>query len=104
MLSVIQATVPRSCIAGMFPIAFRSTIIGRSYALSRLVPAILPFVALTVLATSWRNTTNPVTAASLRASQPNRRTVIRYSSRRHTSRAAWRVWQINALCKERFGC
>jgi putative MFS transporter len=49
MLSVIQGTVSRSYTAEMFPTAVRSTIIGRSYALSRLVAAILPFVALTVL-------------------------------------------------------
>jgi putative MFS transporter len=50
MLSVIQATVSRAYTAEMFPTAVRSTVIGRSYALSRLVAAVLPFVALPVLA------------------------------------------------------
>jgi putative MFS transporter len=49
MLSVIQATVSRTYCAELFPTAVRSTIIGRSYALSRLVAMVLPLVALTVL-------------------------------------------------------
>jgi MFS transporter, putative metabolite:H+ symporter len=50
LLSVIQATVSRTYSAELFPTAVRSTILGRSYALSRLVAAILPLGALTVLA------------------------------------------------------
>ncbi len=50
LLSVVQATVSRAYTAELFPTAVRSTIIGRSYALSRLVAAVLPLVALTVLA------------------------------------------------------
>jgi putative MFS transporter len=51
MLSVIQATVSRTYSAELFPTAVRSTVIGRSYALSRLVATVLPLVALTVLDT-----------------------------------------------------
>jgi putative MFS transporter len=50
VLSVVQATVSRTYSAELFPTAVRSTIIGRSYALSRLVAAVLPFAALSVLA------------------------------------------------------
>lgn len=50
MLSVIQGTISRAYTAEMFPTAVRSTIIGRSYSLSRLVAAVLPFVLLPVLA------------------------------------------------------
>ncbi|WP_460344011.1 MFS transporter [Actinoallomurus acanthiterrae] len=49
LLSVIQATVSRTYSAELFPTAVRSTVIGRSYALSRLVAAVLPFVSLTAL-------------------------------------------------------
>jgi putative MFS transporter len=49
LLSVIQATVSRTYTAELFPTSVRSTIIGRSYALSRLVAGVLPLVALTVL-------------------------------------------------------
>ncbi|MEV6624880.1 MFS transporter [Amycolatopsis sp. NPDC051106] len=49
LLSVIQATVSRTYSAELFPTAVRSTILGRTYALSRLVAAILPLGALTVL-------------------------------------------------------
>jgi putative MFS transporter len=49
MLGVVQATVSRTYTAEMFPTSVRSTVIGRTYALSRLVSAILPLVTLTVL-------------------------------------------------------
>jgi MFS transporter, putative metabolite:H+ symporter len=49
LLSVIQATVSRTYSAELFPTAVRSTVLGRTYALSRLVAAILPLGALTVL-------------------------------------------------------
>ncbi|HEY3711233.1 MAG TPA: MFS transporter [Amycolatopsis sp.] len=49
LLSVIQATVSRTYTAELFPTSVRSTVIGRSYALSRLVAGLLPFIALTVL-------------------------------------------------------
>ena len=49
LLGVMQATVSRTYTAEMFPTSVRSTIIGRSYALSRLVAAILPLVTLIVL-------------------------------------------------------
>jgi putative MFS transporter len=42
--------VSRTYSAELFPTAVRSTILGRTYALSRLVAAVLPLGSLTVLA------------------------------------------------------
>ncbi|WP_063784897.1 MFS transporter [Streptomyces sp. TP-A0356] len=47
--SVLQATAARSYVAELFPTNVRNTFLGRSYALSRLVSAVLPFAALTIL-------------------------------------------------------
>ena len=49
LFSVVQSTVARAYAAELFPTAVRNTALGRTYALSRLVSAVLPFVALTVL-------------------------------------------------------
>lgn len=49
LLSVMQATVSRTYTAELFPTIVRSTIIGRSYALSRLVAGVLPLISLTIL-------------------------------------------------------
>ncbi|MFG2884757.1 MFS transporter [Streptomyces sp. NPDC048297] len=46
---VVQATVSRSYAAELFPTSVRNTFVGRTYALSRLVSAVLPFIALNVL-------------------------------------------------------
>jgi putative MFS transporter len=47
--SVIQSTVARAYAAELFPTAVRNTALGRTYALSRLVSALLPFAALSIL-------------------------------------------------------
>ncbi|CCK25023.1 putative membrane protein [Streptomyces davaonensis JCM 4913] len=49
LMSVINATVSRAYGAELFPTAVRNTALGRTYSLSRLVAAILPFCTLPVL-------------------------------------------------------
>ncbi|MFE1963145.1 MFS transporter [Streptomyces sp. NPDC059479] len=49
LISVINATVSRAYGAELFPTAVRNTALGRTYALSRLVAAVLPFCTLTIL-------------------------------------------------------
>jgi putative MFS transporter len=49
VLSVINATVSRGYGAELFPTAVRNTALGRTYAISRLVAAVLPFCTLSIL-------------------------------------------------------
>ncbi len=49
LMSVINATVSRAYGAELFPTAVRNTALGRTYSLSRLVAAILPFCTLPAL-------------------------------------------------------
>ncbi|MEU5537326.1 MFS transporter [Streptomyces sp. NPDC020362] len=49
LISVINATVSRAYGAELFPTEVRNTALGRTYALSRLVAAVLPFCALSIL-------------------------------------------------------
>ncbi|MFF2511859.1 MFS transporter [Streptomyces sp. NPDC058086] len=49
LISVINATVSRAYGAELFPTEVRNTALGRAYALSRLVAAVLPFCTLTIL-------------------------------------------------------
>ncbi|MFG2833193.1 MFS transporter [Streptomyces sp. NPDC048434] len=51
LMSVINATVSRTYGAELFPTEVRNTALGRTYSLSRLVAAILPFCTLPVLDT-----------------------------------------------------
>ncbi|MCW2901171.1 MAG: hypothetical protein JWO67_3436 [Streptosporangiaceae bacterium] len=47
--SVINATASRAYGAELFPTRVRNTAVGRTYALSRLIAAVLPFCALSIL-------------------------------------------------------
>ncbi|MGW7529998.1 MFS transporter [Streptomyces sp. NPDC054783] len=49
LTSVINATVSRAYAAELFPTVVRNTALGRTYALSRLVAAVLPFCTLSIL-------------------------------------------------------
>jgi putative MFS transporter len=49
LFSVINATVSRAYGAELFPTIVRNTALGRTYALSRLVAAVLPFCTLSIL-------------------------------------------------------
>ncbi|MEU1181669.1 MFS transporter [Streptomyces sp. NPDC005820] len=49
LVSVVNATVSRTYSAELFPTGIRNTALGRTYALSRLVAAVLPFCTLGIL-------------------------------------------------------
>ncbi|MFF4040105.1 MFS transporter [Streptomyces sp. NPDC001816] len=49
LVGVVNATVSRAYGAELFPTEVRNTALGRTYALSRLVAALLPFCTVTVL-------------------------------------------------------
>ncbi|MGW0998745.1 MFS transporter [Streptomyces sp. NPDC002523] len=49
LTSVVNATVSRAYGAELFPTRIRNTVLGRTYALSRLIAAVLPFCALSIL-------------------------------------------------------
>ncbi|MDQ1040193.1 putative MFS transporter [Streptomyces sp. V3I8] len=51
LMSVINATVSRAYGAELFPTEVRNTALGRTYSLSRLVAAVLPFCTLPILDT-----------------------------------------------------
>jgi putative MFS transporter len=49
LFSVINATVSRAYGSELFPTRVRNTAVGRTYALSRLIAAVLPFCTLSIL-------------------------------------------------------